>query len=113
MADTTMAADTNDRLFLISENIAKLMGKVDSIDERLKEEHARVTVLTDKTAGEIKDLERSIGARLAAMDAKLGILKDDFDRRFVDIKVTLGKYSVLASLAMTVLATIIKTYMGK
>ena len=96
-----MTVDLTERIINTSESVVKLQAKFEYVERSLDGVHGRV----DRLADELKDTER-------VLLAKIDSLKDDYERRFSDIKTTLAKYSVGATLFMTGVAAIIKHFIG-
>lgn len=120
MDAATMAADSQDRLFKMSEDISKVLVKVDNIEARLKDEHERITTVEDRQErsqdrmiNEIKEVEKRLSFRLDNLDHKISDFKDDFEKRLGKINWTLGKYSAVAALIVSGIAAVIKSYFAR
>ena len=96
-----MTVDVTERIINMSENVGKLLTKIEYVEQSVDGVQGRV----DKLAGELKDTERFLLMRIDS-------LKEDYEKRFSDIKSTLAKYSVGATLLMTLVAAVIKHFMG-
>jgi predicted nucleic acid-binding Zn-ribbon protein len=100
--DAEMTADINETIIKLSSNIATVLEKLNYTEKRQEEEHHN-----------LEKIESKIDEKLGNLEEKIMAIKDDFERRYADVKKELGRYSVLAAVGTAVLIFALQQVISK